>query len=134
METQNANNQSDADRVAQEQSLRIRDMRKKQQAEVDALNEKHDRDMKSLDQAYQVELTSHKDDYDRKLGNLQGSETSRLAAAAKTGDMNIKQAQETYRVQAEELAARGEKKLSALREQTAMGEENINRKKDKGNA
>jgi hypothetical protein len=46
--------------------------------------------------------------------------------------MSLKQAQETYRIQAEELANRGEKKLNALREQTAMAEENITRKK--GNA
>jgi hypothetical protein len=134
METQSANNQSESDRIAQEHAYRIRDMRKKQQEELDALNEKHQRDMLGLDKAYQVELTARKDEYDNKLTELQDSQTTRFSQITKQGEINTKQAQETYRIQAEELAARNEKKLSALREQEQLAEDNIHRHKDRGNA
>lgn len=133
METQSAaSNQSESDRIAQEHSFKIRDMQKKQRLEEEALKEKHEKDMKGLESAYQVEFSSQKDGFDKKLAELEAGQQNRLALTTRTNDMSLKQAQETYRIQAEELASRGEKKLNALREQTAMAEENINRKK--GNA
>jgi hypothetical protein len=90
--------------------------------------------MKQLDAAYQVELSAKKDDYERKLAELQDSQNSHLNRIMKQGELNTKQAQETYRLQAEEVNARNEKKLNAIREQAVAAEQNINRKKDKGNA
>jgi hypothetical protein len=133
METQSAASaQPDSDRIAQEHSFKIRDMQKKQRQEVESLKEKHENEMKGMESAYQVEFTSQKDGFDKKLAELDAGQTNRLALTTRSNDMSLKQAQETYRIQAEELANRGEKKLNALREQTAMAEENITRKK--GNA
>ena len=133
METQSTG-QTDSERLAQEHSLRIREMRKQHQAELAALGEKHQKELKGVDQAYQVELSAKKEEYERMLAGMQGSQASRLAQTAKQNEVNLKQAQETYRAQAEEFTTRAEKKLSVLREQAAKAEENINRKKEKGNA
>jgi hypothetical protein len=132
METQSTASQSESDRIAQEHSSKIRDIQKRQKVEENALKERHEHDMKGLESAYQVEFSSQKDGFDKKLAELEAGQQNRLALTTRSNDMSLKQAQETYRIQAEELASRGEKKLNALREQTAMAEENINRKK--GNA
>jgi hypothetical protein len=90
--------------------------------------------MSTLDQAYSVELTGKKDEFERKIGDINESQNSRLAQVSKTGEFNVKQAQETYRLQAEEISSKGERKLNAIREQHVNAEEGINRKSKKGNA
>ncbi len=134
METQRSSSQSEADRLSQEHSFKIRDLQKKQREELQMLADKHQRDMSTMDQAYTVELTSKKDEFERKLGDINESQASRLAQVSTNGELSVKQAQETYRLQAEELNSKGEKKLNTIRESQVNAEEGILRKSRKGSA
>ena len=126
--TQRASAQSEADRLSQEHSNRIRDLRKKQSEELQAVTDKHERDMKQAETAYRVELSSTTAEHARKLQELHERQATTMANLEKSSDMSLKQAQETYRQQADALRSQGERKLATIRESHAESEQNITRR------
>jgi hypothetical protein len=126
--TQRSNSQSEADRLSQEHSFRMRELRKKQAEELQSLEDNHQRTMKQAEGAYKVEFSAKSSEYTRKLQELQERQQGQLATLEKTNGQSLKQVQETYRSQAEEIRNQGERKLATIREQQAESEQNITRR------
>lgn len=126
--TQRSSAQSEADRLAQEHSQRLREIRKKQADELQSLQDNHERNVKQADNAYRVELSAKTSEHTRKLQELQERQQGQLATLEKTNDQSLKQVMETYRSQAEQLRNQGERKLATIREQVAESEQNITRR------
>ena len=126
--TQRSTSQGEADRLAQEHSQRLRDLRKKQSEELQSLEDTHKRNMKQADGAYRVEFSAKTSEHARKLQELQERQQGQLATLEKTNDQSLKQVMETYRSQAEQLRNQGERKLATIREEQAESEQNITRR------
>ncbi|MGE3262697.1 MAG: hypothetical protein AB7K68_13025 [Bacteriovoracia bacterium] len=119
---------SDAERLQQESNYRLRETKKKQDEEMRALVEKHERDMKTTANAFRVELGAQQEEFTRKMDELNSSQAQRLAQLSQQNEINLKQAQDTYRLQADQLRIQGEKKLSSIREEQLVSNENITKK------
>ena len=129
--TTRANNQADVDRMQQEQSQRIREINRKHAEDLKELKEHHEREMSVADAAYRVEFSAKKADFDRNLHEVSESQTHRLTDIAQKNDISLKQAQDIYKTQAEEVKTLGEKRLEKLREDQVNSRNNT---RMKGNA
>ena len=103
--TQQSSQLSDAERMQQEHSYRLREIKRRQDEEMRALTEKHEKDMKTTETAYRVELGAQKEEFERKMAELNASQAQRLSQLSQQSEVNVKQAQETYRQQAEQVRA-----------------------------
>lgn len=119
---------SDAERLQQESTYKLRETKKKQDEEMRALVEKHERDMKTTANAFRVELGAQQEEFTRKMDELNSSQAQRLAQLSQQNEINLKQAQDTYRLQADQLRIQGEKKLGSIREEQLVSNENITKK------
>lgn len=126
---------SEPETAQQAQSNRLKEIKQQGRMELLAAEKKHAEEMKSTEAAYQVELSAQKEEFSRKLSELQLNQNQRLTELNQVNETNFKQAQETYRQQAEQLIVQGEKKLNSIRQQQSGAAENINKKAaPKGNA
>lgn len=126
--TPRATQTSDAERLQQEQSFRVREIKKRNQEEIDALTQKHESDLKTMESAFRVEIGAQREDFDRKTSEMNATQAQRLATLSQQNEINMKQAQDTYRMQADQLRVQGEKKLGSIREEQALATENVSKK------
>lgn len=129
--TQRSAQLSDAERLQNEHNFRIREIKKRNQEEMDSLVQKHDTDMRVAENAFRVELGAKNEEFTRRMDELNSSQAQRLAQLAQQNEVNLKQAQDTYRMQADQLRVQGEKKMNKIRDEQALTHENLSKK---GNA
>lgn len=120
--------QGEAERLQQEQSFKIRDIQKRNHEEMEALTQKHESDMKVAEAAFRVELNASKEEFQRKMDEMNSVQAQRLATLATQNEGNLKQAQDTYKAQADQLRMQGEKRLNVIREEQKLANENIEKK------
>jgi hypothetical protein len=90
--------------------------------------------MSTMDKAYSVEIGTKDSEISRKLKDLNDRHQAALADLTTKNDMQLKLAQETYRLQADQFRIQSEGKLNKLREQEADSTAEIQEKASKGKA
>ena len=126
--TERTARQGDAERLQQEQSFKIRDIQKRNREEMDSLTQKHESDMKTAEAAFRVEFNASKEEFQRKMDEMNSVQAQRLATLSVQNEGNLKQAQDTYKTQADQLRMQGEKRLNVIREEQKIANENIEKK------